>query len=495
MWSMVSRKEVDGVNRVRALFILTQLAVGLAHGGQFTVSLEKPPGNVHPLRSNTLEAVLIGNQVYEPLVSIGASGEIQPLLLETWNYEPSMRRFEFKLKGDVRLSNGTPLTSEIVLETFKKIIATNRVQNFSRIRGAAAFSQHRASEVAGFRIQGPRQFSIQLDVAYPRFLADLADPYASVFLEDKRSALPLGTGPYMFKEVSPSGTRVIIGRSPEAKSSSVGIDTIIFTSDRHEIADLYFGKPAIPADDRLVRQEYLDTEVIFLAFNVANPTLADIRTRRYLGSLLTDRMIEESLGPIQYKVAGYIPLGTAGYNPELSFPDRSGPVRRPKAVTVLNYLPPLTPLAEKYCKALRVDGVSCRLKIASVDEMYRAKADGSLQVAFVRQKSTTYSVEYLLSCFTSRSACNIFTSKGAGAEIARELDGLFDQMLRIPAEDKKTLLTLYRKMDASVLGHALVKPIRYGVNKAVWHDRRLRVPALDTLGPFSMKLGNVRIVD
>lgn len=468
---------------------------GAVLAAQLTVSLEKPAGSVHPLRSNTLEAVLIGNQIYQPLVGIGPSGDIEPVLVESWSYDPARRRFDFKLKDGLHFSNGESLTSANVVDTIKWIIAENRVQNFSRIKGAPAYASRRSGEVAGLKRRGRLGFTIELDVAYPRFLADLADPYASIFLEDPQSPLPLGTGPYMFKQVSSEGKRVVIERSPRAVPSPAAFDAIAFTSDRDEAADLYLGDPKDRSNSRLRKVEYLDTEVVFLAFNAANPALADIRGRRYLGAVLTPAMLDASLGAIPYKVGGYIPFGTAGYSPNLVFPDLPDRSARPKAVTVFNYMDRLTPLARRYCAALEEAGVACRLKLAGVDEMYKAKADGSLQVAFVRQKSTTYSVEYLLSCFTSRSACNIFTTANANSRISAELDELFERMLRTPASEKKTLLRLYKDMDAAVLAEALVKPIRYGVNKAVWYDRRLFVPALDTLGPFGMKLENVKIAD
>lgn len=479
--------------RVPPLLIFLSLVCMSAQASQLTVSLEKPPGSVHPMRSNTLEAVLIGNQVFEPLVSIGPSGEIQPLLVESWHYEAARHLFQFNLRDNIRFSNGSPVTSRHVVDTFKRIIAENRVQNFSRIRGAAAFAQKRTREVSGLKIQDSRRFSIELDVAYPRFLADLADPYASIFLDDGASPLPRGTGPYMFAEASDSGHRVVISRSPQGQALLAGFDSIVFTADRQEPAELYFGEPARPSDARLRKLEYFDTEVVFLSLNAANPELSDIRTRAYLGSVLTTQLIDDSLGPIAYRLGGYIPLGTAGYSPEVTFRAAAAPVRKPKSVSVFNYMPRLTPLAERYCSALKADGVPCRLTVASVDDMYKAKADGSLQVAFIRQKSTTYSVEYLLSCFTSSSACNTFTTKTANPAISKEMDGLFDQMLTIPADDKKALLNLYRKMDAAVAGHALAKAIRYGVNKAVWHDAKVSVPPLDTLGPFSMNLANVKL--
>lgn len=488
---MMAHKGLFGVRLL--MLALALVSPGAATASALTVSLEKQPGDVHPIHSNTLEAVLIGNQVYEPLVSIGPSGEILPLLLDGWNYEPSKKSFQFKLKENIRFSDGTPLTSADVVKTFKEIIAANRVQNFSRIKGAAVFAKRRAGEVSGLTIQNSRQFRIELDVAYPRFLADLADPYASVFLEKKGSALPLGTGPYMFEEVSASRERVTLARSPVAGSSEIGFETLVFTADRKEPADLYFTEPTNPADDRLRKLEYLDTEVVFLAFNAANPTLADLRTRRSLGAMLTSPMIDASLGSVAYKVGGYIPLGTAGHNPGLAFPDAPQPPSLPKAVTLVSYMPRLTPLAERYCGSLRENGVSCTYKLISVDDMYKAKANGSLQLVLLRQKSTTYSVEYLLSCFTSPSSCNLFTTRRTNPEISRRMDDFFDRMLRTPADDKKTLLGLYKEMDASVLAYALVKPVRYGADKAIWYDSGLVVPAMDTLGPFGMKLGNVKI--
>jgi MarR-like DNA-binding transcriptional regulator SgrR of sgrS sRNA len=474
------------------LAVLLFALPGSVTAGVLTVSLEKAPGDVHPIRSNTLEAVLMGNQVYEPLVGIGPSGQILPVLLQQWNYEPAKRKFQFMLKENVHFSDGTVLSSAHVVKTFKDIIAANRVQNFSRIKGAAKFAESGKGEVAGLTIQDGRRFSIELDVAYPRFLADLADPYASVFLESKRSSLPLGTGPYMFKKAAPSSTRVTLQRSPTDGSSKEGFETIVFTSDKKERADIYLAEPENPSDVRLRKFEYLDTEVVFLAFNAANRTLADLRTRRSLGALLTDAAIDAALGPVAYKVGGYIPFGTAGYNPGLAFPGAPEPRSLPAAVTIVSYMPRLTPLAESYCKILEANGVSCRLKITSVDDMYKAKADGSLQLVLLRQKSTTYSVEYLLSCFTSLSACNLFTTKESNPEISRRMDDYFDRMLRTSADDKGALLGLYKEMDAAVLTSALVRPIRYGVNKAIWSDRSLLVPALDTLGPFGMKLGNVR---
>ena len=54
------------------------------------------------------------NLIYEPLVRYQADGTVAPCLAESWDVSQDGREYTFKLRRDVRFSDGHPFNAEAV---------------------------------------------------------------------------------------------------------------------------------------------------------------------------------------------------------------------------------------------------------------------------------------------------------------------------------------------------------------------------------------------
>lgn len=459
-----------------------------------SILLEKWPGSIHPVNTITLEGILILNQVYETLVSAGPSSQIVPNLLESWNYDKNLQQFTFTLKKGIKFSNGVVLESKHIQTMMERIIAAKTFRNFDKIKGAKAFRDGKRKTIEGFSVVDDRHFKIRFDFFYPKFLEELADPYATVFLEGKSHRFPLGTGPYQVADVSEAQGIVSLIKNPTYDRSRVAFDGANFFVKNTGEIDIAFVPPRLKSGETpqaARKMEYFDTEVHYLAFNAAHPNLKDKEVRRSLASLLTPELVDETLGSVRYPIGGIVPLGLVGHDPTLAVAAPKTFVKPKRPVLVYSYLSRIHPLAEKYCEVLRKKGIACTFKKIDPDEMIKSKASNTLQLLFLRQKSTNYSPEYLLSGFVPSSVVNFYTVGKKGDRLSSEMESLFDRIQEVPASEPRELMDSYRRMDRAILAECLAKPFRYGADKEIYYSKRIKMPKLDTLGPFGLKLNEV----
>lgn len=477
-------------------FIFFQSNIACAdHANRLNILIEKWPGDIHPINTVTLEGVLISNQIFEPLVAIRPGGEVFPKLLKTWTYSSEQRRFYFKLREGVHFSNGEVLKTKHVINMFNRILKAKRFRNFERIHGAKDFISGANPSIIGIKALDDYSFSIDFDVTHPRFLEDLADPYAVICLETGKHSYPLGTGFYKLVKIEEGSKAIILGRNTFQPIPDGSFDELKFSNDP-TVRDIDFSFIDAPTSQpRLTeKQTYFDTEVYFLGFNSAHPTLRSSNTRIALANYLTSEMVDQVMGKISYRVGGYIPLGMPGHDPNLRFPSTSqSKIDLPKKVTLLNYFPNLKGLSEDYCKALNKAGTACTAKLVTSDGIFKAKTSNDLQLFFIRQKSTNYTVEYLLSCFTFDSIFNFFLPSTLQDPLTARLENMFQTTLEIPNSSKAQLIKQYMEIDHTVINSGLARPFRYGATKNIWSSSRIKLPSFDTLGPFGIKFHQVQL--
>lgn len=115
--------------------------------------------------------------IFEPLVTSDRNGQVQPLLVESWQITNGQRRWQFRLRRDVRFHDGTPLTADIAA-------ASLRMANPSWSASADSDS-----------------VTIQSENPAPELLAELTLPRNAIV---KRTSNHLdGTGPFDFADWQP----------------------------------------------------------------------------------------------------------------------------------------------------------------------------------------------------------------------------------------------------------------------------------------------------
>lgn len=183
---------------------------GPAIGGTLvTVSREEPDTlDVQQSAMNVTRG--IGELVGATLVAKDPNtNQVIPYLAESWTVSPDGLAWEFKLRQDVKFHDGTPLTAQVAAVSFQRALAISPVAP-NLMFGVAAVEA--TDEVTlKFTMNIPNY--VLLDNLSSSFLQPLPTDYI-VAKGDDYGRMPIGAGPYKFKEWV-TGEKIVLERNPD----------------------------------------------------------------------------------------------------------------------------------------------------------------------------------------------------------------------------------------------------------------------------------------
>jgi len=164
-------------------------------------------------RYTTTDVIQPAMTICEPLVRLDEKGNPFPLLLETL---PAVSKngtlFSCKLKKGVRFHDGSELTAEDVLYTFKRIFDPKKPSlNYwliDMIKGAKEYMEGKADQLTGIKVIDTYNFSIELEGPYAPFISALACEQNMIYPKAACEAAGdmwgvtgfIGTGPFKMAE-------------------------------------------------------------------------------------------------------------------------------------------------------------------------------------------------------------------------------------------------------------------------------------------------------
>lgn len=86
-------------------------------GGTLRIALKSEAGDLNPYKYTGMWGVQAA--IFEPLVRYGAKGKIEPALATSWRISDGGRRYVFKLRPNVRFTDGAPLNAKAVAWNFE----------------------------------------------------------------------------------------------------------------------------------------------------------------------------------------------------------------------------------------------------------------------------------------------------------------------------------------------------------------------------------------
>jgi len=284
------------LRRGLALCVALALACGLlscAHQrpdpGTAVVLIESSPLNLDPRIGTDAESERIGELIFEGLLRRDERFQLQPRLAESWEAANPLT-YVFHIRRGVRFHDGRLLTSADVKWTLDSL------RNGS-VRSPKASAFRYIS-----RVDAPGHFTvvIHLSEPYAALLWNLSDGAIGIVPAgsgEELAAQPIGTGPFRF--VSQTQDRdVVLERNPEYWGTAPLLPRVRFqvvpdaTTRALELrkgsADAAIN--SLPADtvETLARQPRLEvlrapgTSYQYLAMNLRDPVLRDVRVRRAL---------------------------------------------------------------------------------------------------------------------------------------------------------------------------------------------------------------------
>jgi peptide/nickel transport system substrate-binding protein len=293
--------------------------------------IESSPTNLDPRVGLDAQSERIDDLLFDDLLTRDAHLNVQPGLAERWEI-PDPRTYVFHLHRGVRFHDGRPLTSRDVKWTFDSLLA-------GKIRSTKS-AVYRFVE----RIDAPDDYTVvfRLKEPFATLLWNLSDgaigivPYGS---GDEISHHPIGSGPFRFVRAE-QDKEVIIERNDEywgEKARPMRVRFIVVPDTTTRALELRKGSADIAINAltpdmvlTLERDPSLEllrapgTVLSYMAFNLRDPILKDVRVRQALAYAIDRRPMLEYLGRGFARPANSIlPPESWAYNGNVPHHDRN----------------------------------------------------------------------------------------------------------------------------------------------------------------------------
>jgi ABC-type oligopeptide transport system substrate-binding subunit/class 3 adenylate cyclase len=307
------------------------------------------PNTLDPAMATSLHALGLADQLFSGLAQITPDMDVIPDVAQSWEVLEGGRQYIFRLRDDVRWSDGTRVTAADFEYAWKRVLNPASDSPAARllydIKGARAFHHGDASAQSGLGVQALDSATLVVGLEEPAayFLHLVAlCPYYPVprhVVHHYGSAwTDLGNlvtnGPFLL-EAWQRGESIALVRNPHYHGSFRGnvqrveLSTVadvsahweMYQSDRRDITSLLWVPDALRDRARQVHAgEYVslpDLSTEYVGFDVSQPPFDDLRVRQAL-VLATDRdtLAHELMKGLYFPASGgFVPPGMPGHSP------------------------------------------------------------------------------------------------------------------------------------------------------------------------------------
>jgi peptide/nickel transport system substrate-binding protein len=285
--------------------------------------IESSPTNLDPRVGIDGQSERIDELLFDALLTRDDHFNVQPGLAERWEI-PDPLTYVFHLHTGVKFHDGRPLTSLDVKWTFDSLLQ-------GKLRSTKT-STYRYVD----RIDAPDDFTVVFHLKEPfaALLWNLSEGAIGIVPEgslDEMTRQPIGTGPFKFVSAE-TDKDVILARNDNYWGARPHLARVRFdvvpdaTTQALELrkgsADLTINSPMPPdaivtleRDPSLIVQRGAGTRLAYLAFNLRDPILKDVRVRQAIAYALDRRPMIEYLWRNQVQAASSIlPRQSWAYN-------------------------------------------------------------------------------------------------------------------------------------------------------------------------------------
>ena len=276
----------------------------------------------------------IMEHMVESLLEFTPKGEIVPKLVERWEVSPDATEFTLKLKKGIKFHDGQPFNAEAVKVNFDRRLDPK----------AATKLYFLLAQVASVTVIDEHTVKIKTKVPFAPLLSNLTHPtngiQSPVALKrswNKPLIMPIGTGPFIFKEWVP-GNRFVMVRNDNYWGTKPDLSEVTFRvipDDASRMAALETGKvhvavrispfdiPRLKDNPNITILSTPSVRTIFLGLNALKEPLHDKRVRQALNYAVDkEAILKHVLGgvgrvsdaPISPGIFGYTPIKTYEYN-------------------------------------------------------------------------------------------------------------------------------------------------------------------------------------
>ncbi|MCL2006625.1 MAG: ABC transporter substrate-binding protein [Treponema sp.] len=263
----------------------------------FIYGVAAGPAGLDPHINTAHASILVHKQIYNKLLRMDEHLNFHPELAERWTEGPG-NTYTFYLRRGVRFHNG------------REMVADDVVYSYNRMMDPALGSVARAYFSLVERVEAVDNYTVRFTLSGPDaiFLQYVTSNYSAIVPREEverhgdLNNVPVGTGPFMFRENIP-GNRVVLERNPHYFiPNEPRLDTLTFAIMPDESARLNALRtgaihlavlpptilPLVRGNNDIIVRDFLSANYDFIGFNLTEAPFNDIRVRQAI-SLLIDR--------------------------------------------------------------------------------------------------------------------------------------------------------------------------------------------------------------
>ena len=189
--------------------------------GRLVAAIAGEPDQLDPNKTSAYFSFEVLENVYDTLVEPDANLEMRPGLAESWNVSPDELTWTFHLRRGVTFHDGSPLTADDVVYTYRRIID----EELSNVDKFSAVTEVRATN--------PSTVVIRLKQPTPNLLTNLGGFKGMAIVQRKNvesgqiATHPVGTGPFAF-EGQKSGDSITLNANANYWGGAPKVSGVIF---------------------------------------------------------------------------------------------------------------------------------------------------------------------------------------------------------------------------------------------------------------------------
>lgn len=179
--------------------------------GYLYLRLTSNPTTLDPALITDVMGGGIAAKLFNGLVRFNENLDIVPDIARSWTLSPDQLTYTFRLRHDIRFSNGRKITAHDVRYSFERVLTPGTKAPWTwvldKIEGAEDFMQGRTTKISGLRVKDDFTLVLKLEKQFGPFLSLLAMHTAYVVPREEVQRLgqdfgiqPIGSGPYIVSE-------------------------------------------------------------------------------------------------------------------------------------------------------------------------------------------------------------------------------------------------------------------------------------------------------
>jgi oligopeptide transport system substrate-binding protein len=315
-------------------------------GGIFNTLWSDPPTlDPHLVTDGTSYGIVI--EVFSGLVRLGNDpiSPFEPDLAESWTVSNDGTVYEFKLRPDIKFSNGDPVTAQDFKWSFERAAHPDTTSTVAEeflgdIVGVHDIVEGNATTAEGIEVIDERTLRLTIDAPKAYFIAKLTYPTAFVLNQNNVESMgrdwvddPVSTGPFTLKEYR-IGQRIRLARNDNYWDRKAYLDEVVFNlaggvamamyeNDEIDItgvglADLERVQDPTEELNKDLVEVPPDFAVSYVGFNINEAPFDDVYFRQALNHAVDKQLIADQVFSNLVKPAyAIIPPGFPGYSPDI----------------------------------------------------------------------------------------------------------------------------------------------------------------------------------